>query len=159
MHERIGRSVGHADCDDHPSSTYIQRFTPWKYVDNCMSMSHNPSSSAVGATALRSALENVGLSCHEAQESALHSTFAGLDFCGRRNTVRASLRRGWRLRFALDVVLSQAQLSGAQLEALLGHFTWSALVRREASSILHTVYDVVRAHHNESVEVPEIVRF
>ena len=32
-------------------------------------------------------------------------------------------------------------------------------MRREALSILHTVYDFVRAHRNESVEVPDSVRF
>ena len=44
------------------------------------------------------------------------------------------------------------------MEALLGHFTWSALVRREALGILHTVYDFIRAHRTERFEMPESVR-
>jgi hypothetical protein len=126
VHEHIGRSVGHADSDQasdktipHPLSTHDTRHG--KYVDNFLSMSHDPSSSAIGASSLRTALENSGLSCHEEEESALHTTFAGLDFDGQRNAVRVSLRRSWRLRIAL-VFLSQ---SITTLRGAVGGTPWA----------------------------------
>ena len=145
LHEQIGRTAGQDDCDQIADYTIPRPLTTrdsrqGKYVDNFLTMSHDPQASALSASALRAGLENAGLSCHEQEEASLQVTFACLDFDGVRNSCRVSRRRGWRLRLAIDHVLGLQHISGAQLEALIGHFTWSALVRREALAILHYVY-------------------
>ena len=124
VHEHIGRSVGQQDCDQVTDKAIPRPLTHndsrhGKYVDYFLSLSHDPAESARSASSLREGLEGIGLSCHEQEEASLHITFAGLDFDGTRNTVRVSRRRTWRLRLAIEFVLSQQQLSGAQLEALV----------------------------------------
>ena len=74
-------------------------------------------------------------------------TFAGLEFDGRTAQVRVGRRRTWRLRLALDHILAVGVISGKELEALVGHYTWSAVVRRESLSVFDHTYKFIRKHY------------
>ena len=62
--------------------------------------------------------------------------------CGRCD------RKGWRLRRALQAVLARGVISGRALEVLVGHITWSVMVKREGFAILDNVYTHIQAHYN-----------
>ena len=72
------------------------------YVDNFMVAGHDPQ--VVGALCNRHTcwLNEQGLRVHEEFAPTTSCTFAGVDFDGEKHTARISLRRAWRLRFAID---------------------------------------------------------
>ena len=83
----------------------------------------------------------------------------GPDFDGIELTVRISWKRIWRIKFAINYILSLPTLTGEQLESVLGHITWVVMVRREALSPIHACYGFVRLHrHGSSPIWPSVHR-
>ena len=66
--------------------------------------------------------------------------FLGLHFDGRRHRVRLKWERRWRLRLGISFVLDLGFASGEDIQVLVFHITWAMLLRREALSILSSVY-------------------
>ena len=146
VHERAGELGGLSDStpildkktpvplDSHDSQHAI-------YVDNFLVLGHDPHVVQSVANSHSNYLTDVtGLVVHENVDACCSSTFAGLDIDGRRRSIRVGIRRTWRLRLAFDHILCMQAISGAQFEKVLGHFTWSCLVKRECLSILCCVY-------------------
>jgi hypothetical protein len=95
---------------------------------------------------------------HAVFSATTHATFAGVDYDGERLTARVSSRRIWRLRYAIDYVLGRHDISGRSLEKILGHFTWGALVRREALAVVCACYEFVRKCYDSCTRIWSSVR-
>ena len=152
-HEEVGRSVGQSDKDLIQDRSAVEPLGPHgikhaKYVDNFLIVGHDPQEVGLQASSLQSALDNKGLLCHEIFGPSLSATFAGLDIDGVSHRTRISRKRLWRIRFAIDHILRASSVSGAALEAVIGHVTWAMLVRREALSILDSVYRFIKNHYS-----------
>ena len=70
--------------------------------------------------------------------------FVGPQFDGNTHEVRLGWERIWRLRLGIGHLLSRGGCSGHQLEKLVGHITWAALLRRESLSFLSGCYKFMR---------------
>ena len=128
------------------------------YVDNFMTISHNPDVSAEACNRHINHLESIDLPCHEIESASTFLKFAGLDFDGIDNTCRVSWNRIWKIRFCIDYVLSLTHLYGRQLEAILGHVTWACMVQKHSLSIFVAVYDFARLHRDERTMIWPSVR-
>ena len=107
------------------------------YVDNFLICSHDPEVASFQSNKHINNLETNALPCHEIEDARAYTKFAGLDFDGIELTVRIYWKRIWRIKFAIDYILSLPTLTGEQLESVLGHITWVVMVRREALSLIH----------------------
>ena len=119
-----------------------------KYVDNFLVLGHTPQEVSQEASRLEEALNAKGLLVHEVFGPSTSATFAGLEFDGSSRTARVSMKRIWKLRFALDFVLNCRCVSGSAVEAIVGHLTWAALARRETLCAFDHVYAFIREHYN-----------
>lgn len=129
-----------------------------KYVDNFLSISHDPYTCVSSNNALSNRLNDSNLLVHEAFGPVTSGTFVGLHIDGLTKKVQVCHRRLWKLRFANDSVLSKGSVSGAILEVLMGHLTWACLVWREMLSMFDAIYDFMRAHHDTPTPLWESVR-
>lgn len=103
-----------------------------EYVDNFLIAGHNPATVGERSNSHSNTLDTNQLLCHDFFGPTTTCTFVGLEFDGVAHTVRVGSHRAWRLRLALDFVLDHMkEISGAQLEVIIGHLTWTCLVRRE----------------------------
>lgn len=148
-HEGAGVAVEQCDndliCDRNPNSPLTQRnFKHAKYVDNFLVASHDPELCAFEANKLESKLGSHGFLVHELLGPRTQATFAGIDFDGVAHTAKISPNRVWKLRLAIDHVLSCRYLSPESLEAIVGHYTWACLLRREGLCVLQHVYEFIR---------------
>ena len=128
------------------------------YVDNFLVTGHCPSYVDQQATALGNRLNAAELVVHEVFSATTHATFAGVDYDGERLTARVSARRVWRLRFSIDYILGRHGISGRSLEKILGHFTWSALLRCEALATVCACYEFVRKSYDSCTRIWASVR-
>ena len=92
---------------------------------------------------VRAALFKWNLDPGDDDDASEEHLFIGLAFdkCVGRISVRHE--RLWRIRLAATEMLARNRVSGHQLRRFLGHFTWSALLRREALSLVSTCYKFV----------------
>ena len=102
-----------------------------QYVDNYLCASRNRQYVRSDANAHQAGLEKANMPCHDLEDGVSFAKFAGLELDGVALTARVSWRRIWILYFGITYVLTLSELSGAQLECMLGHITWAMLVRRE----------------------------
>ena len=108
---------------------------------------------------MSNSLNGLGLKVHEDFEVTTYTTFCGIDFDGNKRIMSVSHSRIWKLCFAIEYILSCAEISGGSLEHIIGHFTWSALARREALSILHATYSFMHTYpENHKGPIWESVR-
>ena len=69
--------------------------------------------------------------------------FTGLTFERRRGRICLSRDRVWKLRQAIRHVLSVGWASGDELRIIIGHYTWSCLLKRCLLSIFSSVYKFI----------------
>ena len=60
-----------------------------------------------------------------------------------RARVLATLKRVWRPRLATHVLLRKSRCSGVQLSSIIGHYTFSYLLRRPCLSVFGAVYQFI----------------
>lgn len=125
------------------------------YVDNFGVMSCNRDLSADGVNKIRDVLRRKGLRVHQIECSEPEAEpedldFLGLSFDEHSGHVRVKRSRVWRLRFAIDQLLTRNQISGSLLEIVIGHCTWIALLRRESLSVFSSVYAFINKHRHHS---------
>ena len=89
---------------------------------------------------LRSPLEEVGLAVHEEQEAGLIREPLGVRVDGQAGVVRPMAKRMLRLTQALRCVRTGRQMSGRDIEQLVGHITFVLLLCRLSPSLLDHVY-------------------
>ena len=114
------------------------------YVDNYCVISGDREVACNHAAQIRYSLIGARLPVHEIVEGAGELDFVGLHLDGEQHEVRMSWRRVWRLRLALDYLIQHRRCSEQNLEKILGHCTWSALLRRESLCIFGAVYKFAR---------------
>ncbi len=129
------------------------------YVDNNMSLGQDKCSVQRTSIDLNGLLDRSGLPTHEKSGLTTQTDYVGLSFDGTSHEIRLSWDRVWRLRLALLHILDLNSISGRQLEQVIGHVTWSCLLRRECLSILNSTYSFMRAKcHRETRLWPSVRR-
>ena len=66
---------------------------------------------------------------------AAEQKFTGLTFSRDTGRIALSRERMWKIRLALMEVATRKVASGDELQTLLGHYCWAALLRRPLLSI------------------------
>ena len=118
------------------------------YIDNELFISYVGSSAKKSRQTAQTALETQGLPFHEVCDNQRLIEAIGLELDGLRHTARASRVKRWRLIRALEGLLSRPLVSGKQLEVIIGHYTYVALLNRSALSVLRQCYDYIRARYH-----------
>ena len=93
-----------------------------------------------------SSLVDNGLPIHEVVACDTQIGFVGLCFDGNAHDIRVSWRRLWRLKLGIAEVLRLGKLTSKQLACIVGHITWTLLLKRECLSILNSVYAFMNLH-------------
>ena len=122
-----------------------------RYVDNEVFIANQPKTSAASRAVAYESLGASGLPFHEIQDDQRVITTIGLELDGINTLSRLSAVKRWRLRFAVRALLRRPFLTGAQLEVIVGHFTFVFLLNRPTLSIFRAAYDFNRqSYHNKS---------
>ncbi|CAK0861196.1 unnamed protein product, partial [Prorocentrum cordatum] len=127
------------------------------YVDNYLAVGTNAARVNAVVDQVSEQLQRVGIHVHDAESASGDCTFLGLELrAGRWLSVKG--RNVWRLRYAIEEVLRRKKVSGHLLRILLGHITWTSLVRREALALLNTAYAFVEVNGVDLQELWPAVR-
>ena len=113
------------------------------YVDNFVAIGTDKAEVARVVLEVEAALRKRGLPTHDLVEGALRSDVLGWHIDGTTRRLSPSQRRVWRLRLAIEHFLSLRVCSPADLEKIVGHCTFVALVRRESLSVFQHVYTFI----------------
>ncbi|NCF89963.1 MAG: hypothetical protein GWQ05_03245, partial [Verrucomicrobiaceae bacterium] len=143
-------------CDFRPPPSVHERAFYSLYVDNVLVEGHD--AEEVGRMGKRATelLENAGYATHDFSEACPTMSTLGVEQDGLRQTVHLSSTRYWRLWWSIEVLLKNRKpITSTQMERLLGHFTFIALLRRELLSTLRACYDFVSSKFLE----PRVVWF
>ena len=123
----------------------ISKGIPAVYVDNFIYTADDPKTACVAFDAVKSRCLELRLPVHEEVRGQQHMTSLGWAFDGKRCEIRPTATRVWRFYLALEhVVMTNPYLNRKQLEVLVGHFTFLALLRRPLLSITHAVYSYIQ---------------
>ena len=71
------------------------------------------------------ALDSIGLVTHELTQATLVDEALGIVVDGERKCIRLTSKRMGRLRCTLRWILNRNELSGEQLEVVIGHLTFA----------------------------------
>ena len=83
----------------------------------------------------KATLDAAGLQCSKVVADTPRQVFTGLQLDHVTGMLSLEASRIWRLRHGLEFAASQKQLTGDQVAKLIGHTTWSCLLRRPALSL------------------------
>ena len=110
---------------------------PWVgvYVDGAAAVGTDLEAVDGRVLGISLALNGNNLLCHEVVAAGGVQEFAGLSFDKDSGRISVKPKRLWRLRLALLRILEVGRISGVALQAILGHVTWCALVRRPLLSL------------------------
>ena len=120
------------------------------YVDNVGTMGNYRDQVGTAMKEVALHLDSHGLKTHEKEPATTVIEALGVELDGERHRVRLSSSRYWRLDGALRWALSRRALRGDQLEVLLGHCTFDAMVDRSLLNVFHTVYKFVRSAYRSA---------
>ncbi|CAK0799614.1 unnamed protein product, partial [Prorocentrum cordatum] len=130
------------------------------YVDNCLALGTDPESARRAVTLVNAALTQKGPPTHEVCICDHNAAILGWEIRGRECEIRPKRSRLWRLRLALDCLVSRNTVDPGDVEKVLGHCTFVALLCREPLSIFNSVYSFVRRlRHCTGVPLWESVRW
>jgi hypothetical protein len=129
-----------------PGFTKDHRTVHLQYVDNFASLRTDRTEVMSAKEAVQELMRSRGFSMHEEGDGLSKTELLGWLLDGCRGMVAPTQRRIWRLRAALDAAICRGRLSGKQLERLVGHCTFTALIRRESLSCFQAVCDFVRIY-------------
>jgi hypothetical protein len=143
---RAGLEAERTVCDRGPATIVEEngRVFHAEYVDNFLALGTDAQAVLSAVEGTREQLQSRGLTCHPTEGPDVEATFTGVHIDGRRGTIRVGTQRMWRLRMALDYALGQTHLSGNDVGHLVGHFTWSALLRRAGLAVAQSCYSFAR---------------
>ena len=99
---------------------------------------------AVGCSAVKVALDAAGLQCYEVEAYTSKQVFTGLPLDHKTGVLSLEASRIWRFRRGLEYAARQRHLTGDHVAKLIGHITWSCLLRRLALSLINVGYVVAR---------------
>ena len=119
-----------------------------EYVDNFAALALEPERANSWMRSVRKRLMQLGLPVHDVEEATSDIRLFGWQIDGIRGKVAPTRERGWRLRYALLEVCRRGRASGREIEKLVGHATFIALLRREILSVFASVYSFIRARYD-----------
>ena len=93
--------------------------------------------------AVKATLDAAGLQCSEVEADTSRQVFTGLQL-DHETEILSLASRIWRLRHGLEFAACQKQLTGDQVAKLIGHITWSCLLRRPTLSLINAGYRFAR---------------
>jgi len=122
------------------------------YVDNILTFGPDKDAVDRAMTSLVEKFWARGLPAHEIEPAALNAEFLGLSLkCGKSPRIKP--RNVWRLHAAITGLLRRGWCSGHMLRAVLGHVTWTSMLRREALTILLSSYGFVAAYQEKQARI------
>ena len=95
--------------------------------------------------AVKATLDAAGLQCLEVEAATSKQVSKGLQLDHKTGVLSLEASRIWRLRRGLEYAARQRHLTGDQVAKLIGHITWSCLLRRPALSLINAGYRFARA--------------
>lgn len=110
------------------------------YVDNFVYVSSDAESSHRAVARVRDECSRRGLPFHEDFSGEVEAEALGWRFNGVSKQIVPTARHAWRLHGALSVVLQSPRLRSDQLQVLVGHFTFLALLGRPLLATMQAVY-------------------
>ena len=119
----------------------LERGAAAVYVDNFASMSTDPAVARDNCARVVAETHARGLTTHEHDDGAA-CDLLGVSFCEGNLIVPKGGRR-WVLYFAITHALTRNRLTSRELNVIVGHFTFLALLRREMLSVMSAVYSFI----------------
>ncbi|CAK0857819.1 unnamed protein product, partial [Prorocentrum cordatum] len=119
------------------------------YVDNSGVLADDEEYGRKGLTAVTETFGGQGLTVHETEVACECGVVLGIEVDGARGRTRPTAKRFWRVRDSIQEVLRRGVCSRQELEVLVGHATFVALIRRGPLSILHITYRFVKKLYYE----------
>ena len=98
-------------------------------------------------------LTQLGLPVHEVEEATPETKLLGWTIEGARGVISPTRERGWKLRLALLEIVRRGRASGQDIERLVGHATFVALLTREVLSVFASVYTFARRHYERPTRI------
>ena len=126
-------------------------------MDNFMVVGPLGDEAETEAKAWEAQLNRSGLPTHPVEGGQV-AKFVGLEFDGKQRLVQISPARAWKLRLAMEQLLSQTHTHGCTLEALLGHYTWLAMMRRPCLCVFSHAYLCVRRAAGQAFVIDRTLR-
>ena len=117
------------------------------YVDNIAIFGRNAVLVNDMMRRVESRLNDVGLLTHELTLASTNTELLGLVVDGKRKEIRMSPKRFWRIRYAIEWVLSREKVSGKTIERIIGHITFASLLERCTLSVPHTIYKFIQKYY------------
>lgn len=127
-----------------------------EYVDNFIVLGSCKSEVDALASHGVKALREKGLVVHEEESSADEIKVLGWQFSGTE--LRPLPHRVWRLRLAMQKILTTGRISGKQLEKVVGHASFIMLGRREALAIFGETYTYIQRRYHYPHRIWKSVR-
>ena len=118
-------------------------FSPWGfivYVVNCIIMGHDPVAVAAAVEEGRAAVEAAGLLTHGVERGDTTAELLGWALDVLQGTIRPKAERVWRLKLAIDYLVAQRIVDPPDVEKVLGHCAFLALIARPALSCFRAAY-------------------
>ncbi|CAK0898367.1 unnamed protein product [Prorocentrum cordatum] len=129
-------------------------------VDNLLALGTDPESARRAVALVNAALTQKGLPTHEVCMCDHNADILVWEIRGRECEIRPERSRLWRLRLALDCLVSRSAVGPRDVDKVLGHCTFVALLCREHLTIFNSVYSFVRRlRHCTAVPLWESVRW
>ena len=117
------------------------------YVDNLGVLADDEGYVRQGLTAVTETFGSQGLTVHETELACQRGVALGVEVDGAVGRTRPTAKRFWRVRDSIQELVRRGSCSGQELEVLVGHMTFVALIRRELLSILHGTYRFVKKQY------------
>ncbi|CAK0801273.1 unnamed protein product, partial [Prorocentrum cordatum] len=129
--EDAGFADGRMFLDSHSAPDITAEPGAAVCVDGVAAVGADLEAVEAGGVAVAKQLEERGLQVKGVEGPSDSQTFAGMVFDRTSGRISLSRERIWRLRAALLFAADQRYLTGRQMRRLVGHYTWSATLRRE----------------------------
>ncbi|CAK0905955.1 unnamed protein product [Prorocentrum cordatum] len=138
--EDAGFADGRMFLDRHSAPDIATQPVAAACVDGAAVVGTDLEAVEAGGVAVAKQLEERGLQVKGVEGPSDSQTFTGMEFDRTSGRISLSRERIWRLRAALLFAADQRYLTGRQMRRLVGHYTWSATLRRELLSVFSSVY-------------------
>eukprot|EP00959_Pyramimonas_sp_CCMP1952_P084323 1763712-Pyramimonas_sp.AAC.1 len=110
------------------------------YVDNAGVVGTDDGVARGMAKKLHAQLAADGLQCKELEHGLPETQFTGMTLDRATGRISVGHRRCWKVRLAIAALLDDGYASGKLLHRIVGHFIWSAILRRCLLSIPQAIY-------------------
>ena len=152
LHEELIEQAGfdHKRClvSNWPSPDVNSSEVAVPYCDNITIIGFEESAVNNHLQHLIDVFANAGFTLHDIEWASRHTSVLGIDFLGDSLVVRPKRERVHKLRLAIKHAVSIPSISGQEIEVLLGHFVFIALLSRQLLSIPQSLYRFICDSYN-----------